>query len=567
MVNFGVLDKIKSRSFYLILSLWLITFIVTLVEYWRNFPLYWAADTYSYMAFIREMATGRLPPQEAWAPVITTTEWHYGPYIVLLGYIHQALAVDPKILLYSSGLLNTAFFIFSAYLFLRSYFDGRTVFFILFSFLFLWGYPLYYIAGMYGISDSYNLFFAPGIAYSLLFTSLFFLKRIKEDKKNVVFCVISGELLFLTHMNMGIFFFIITGLYILFEIDKTKESILRHGVIPPAIFFISLFWPYFSVLDRIMLLIPMGISPLQSFAVSVSNPETALNQSSPLSYFYKKLGDFLLIFGFGIIGVIGLHSLFKQKKIFFPAWFAFCLLWYVLDFPLSLRVILLAGIPLHVGAGILLNKLSQNRESVYLWIGALLFIYLLNLKIIIHLIRKYSQVDPSLTNTMFYRFSGASYVFSLDVGSQILFGAAIIGVLGLTISLKKLSRDDYTRILFVVLILLFTLPAAAKFYDLDTKASPPSLKFIEEYTPPGSVILTDPRTGKHIPGLTGRKVVRVVLPVFFGEETSYEERTDIIEKYNVTHVLINRQREDIRLKFLLIYENENFRLYKITDFF
>ncbi len=111
----------------------------------------------------------------------------------------------------------------------------------------------------------------------------------------------------------------------------------------------------------------------------------------------------------------------------------------------------------------------------------------------------------------------------------------------------------------------------------------PDLSFIDRLTPPEAVVLTDPRTGNGVAGLTGRKVVlpenpdlfllmagdgaRRVRDVrrFFEPGATREKHAAIIERWNASYVLVDRlARPDLpALPWPILYEGGGYVLYDV----
>ena len=111
----------------------------------------------------------------------------------------------------------------------------------------------------------------------------------------------------------------------------------------------------------------------------------------------------------------------------------------------------------------------------------------------------------------------------------------------------------------------------------------PDLSFIERLTPQDAVVLTDPRTGNGVAGLTGRKVVLPENPDlfllmagdgarrghdlrrFFDAATPAEKRTAIALRWGASYVLVDRLAEPElpALPWTIAYEGGGYVLYDV----
>ncbi|RJS75273.1 hypothetical protein CW713_12430 [Methanophagales archaeon] len=90
----------------------------------------------------------------------------------------------------------------------------RIAIFSVMSMLFIWG-PLGRFAGVYKIFAAYDFFFPQGIAYTLLFASLYCLIKAKTDKRYMIFSIVLSVLLFTTHLLTGTLYLILVYLFLI----------------------------------------------------------------------------------------------------------------------------------------------------------------------------------------------------------------------------------------------------------------------------------------------------------------------------------------------------------------
>ena len=111
----------------------------------------------------------------------------------------------------------------------------------------------------------------------------------------------------------------------------------------------------------------------------------------------------------------------------------------------------------------------------------------------------------------------------------------------------------------------------------------PDLSFIDRLTPEDAVVLTDPRTGNGVAGLTGRKIVLPENPdlfllmdgdgarrgrdlrSFFDAATPAEKRAAIVERWGAGYVLVDQLAEPgfPELPFRVVYEGGGYVLYDV----
>jgi hypothetical protein len=138
-------------------------------------------------------------------------------------------------------------------------------------------------------------------------------------------------------------------------------------------------------------------------------------------------------------------------------------------------------------------------------------------------------------------------------------------VLPLQIALADLLERLWTRGAGgrAVLAALLALGAASTLLRIDwlLRREKPDLSFVEKLTPAEAVILSDPLTSNGVAGLTGRKVVMPLHPDlfllmadgpermagvqdFFSASTASARRLEVLRRWHVTHVLIDRLRQE-----------------------
>ena len=516
------LSRIKINKYLLIIII--LSVIIVGSQYIYNLPLKLGInhDFYELLACVLEIAKGQIPPHSALTAENVPNQ-HYGPYIVILGYIYAFTQVNPVILFYLAGIVNIFLFIFFSFKFVKELFGERVALFSVFSMLFLWGVGACW-AGIYAVADGYDYFYPQGVAYTLMFASFYFLIKAKHNYKYMIYCLLASVLLFTTHLLTGFFYFFAVYLYIISEYLHKREINKYHIFAlssPISIFLLSLLWPYYPIGLCVQNSVFSNTSKVVNFSMSEGLlTDTAfieLKQAlSGLPNFVlhgihskTKFGitDYLAIGGVAIAGIIGLWRLFKNKQFFFPILFFFCLAILVLKIvPLPWRFLFFSMIPLHIGFGILIEGWHKELKEF--------------------------KSEPKKIMTFI--------IIILILLSSVL-----------TVGYRTLRQDNI---------------------------EPINMKFIEDHTNPNAVILTDGLTGFAIPGLTGRKIVypirgsmlmtdfyerETAIKTFFDTNNTEEDRTKILNRYNVSHILINKEKMDIRLPYLIEYEDNKYLLYTV----
>lgn len=498
-----------------------ISFVILFLEYVYYYihPIFGdGGDVYQHLACIREISKGVIPPHN---PITASNvpDVHYGPYLVLLGYIYALTQINPIILLYIAGLINLCLFIFFAFKFIKEVLGERIAILSVICMLFVWG-PWGAFAGVYKIFAAYDFFYPQGVAYTLLFASLYCLIRAKIDKRYMIFSIILSVTLFTTHLLTGIFYLFLIFLFLLADCYKTKMFDKSYHLfligLPIITFLISLLWPFYPVLDAFLVRSPHasvtlgGILSFNTSSLIIVPEKYSGNIFYSLAYIflnkYRPFGviHYPVVAGFACFGIVGLWRLIKEKRIFLPLWFIFCFLMVIILAPFYERFFLFSLIPLHIGFGILLDK--------------------------------------------FFR-TGKKKVLAYFVVSLLVLSFLTTGLVEYTLSHKTDLNYD----------------------------------FIIDNTERDSVIISDKYTSWKIPALTGRKVIYGLhgcfypnndserlkaINTFYNPNTSNKERYEILKQWNVSYVVINTKTKPLKLLYPVKYQDNRFILYdcKNIDF-
>ena len=146
-------------------------------------------------------------------------------------------------------------------------------------------------------------------------------------------------------------------------------------------------------------------------------------------------------------------------------------------------------------------------------------------------------------------------------------------------ALPGLTRDRRARVVLVAALCAGGASAALRVRWVLGQERP-DLSFLPPLVPEDAIVLSDPRTSNAVAGLTGRKVVapegpdvflilaggyqrtldadRFLLPT-----TSEAERRSILDRWHVTHVLVDRLAGGPALGYHVLYEGGGFALYDV----
>ncbi|MDL1968669.1 MAG: hypothetical protein LWW97_09025 [Deltaproteobacteria bacterium] len=470
------------------------------------------SDIYQHMACILEISKGMIPPNN---PITTSSapDVHYGPYLVVLGYVYRFTQIDVITLLCIAGLINLPLFIFFSFQFIKEKLGKEVALFSIISMLYVWGIWGHY-AGIYKIFISQNQFYPQGIAYTLLFASLCCLTRAERDRKYMLFAIILSVLLFTTHLLTGVLYLVLIFLLLLSDLYKTRTFNIKYHCflicLPVLTFLLSLLWPFYSVLEAFQPHSVQQVSGTIGDIIIQVNSSTIIIPEKYSSnfllswvhiftnYYHYGVMHYPVVGGLACFGLIELYHLVRKKRLFFPLWFIFCFLMVIGPISFSHRFFLFSLIPLHIGFGIILYKFFKENTSKN-------FIYLM------------------------------------------------IGIL-----------------------LLSVITTGVVEFALYYREPPPNYDFIFNNTEQDSVILSDIQTSWKIPALTGRKVIyglhgcgfpenqserKNALITFYDSNTTIEEQSNIIKKYNISYILVDHKIKQNIFSYPINYQDDQFTLY------
>ncbi len=504
---------IKGTSKYVIFLLILI-FLVNFAGIPNTFS--YSDDIWAHTAVINEFSENPFSPHDPFYG----SEYHghlYRPYLFGLGLIKKIFDLDVFSVVFLASAINICLLFVGIYYFTREYFNDKVQpIYTIIIMLFFWGMSLThsneYSFKMLTIGTSYPSTFA--FACSLIVFYLV-LKYIKTNRTfYYVASLILGVIIFLSHPFTSSFLFLTVIIIALSEKANIRNKFLIF-FFPFAVLFIASFWPYYSWYNMVLTPVSKTIS-------------TSFENTVPI--FYSL--DALLLQGLLLfVGTIILLNLFLKKKY---------------------KLIYCGGV-LFILIYIIFGALTITYGGRYLYF----YIFFLHLAIArefrernLFSLNKIKEINRSIIN---YRSN--SYP-QKDMWETILIGtfflSSIIGI-GWTCAPHFVDKQDNKLVIH---------DYVAYKYHIDYG----EYKFLEKEVKHYDIILSDPQTSMVIPTYNGKAVYAdardsfrlfkefltknklennttnetfIDVVIFFQQNTNIETKREIIDKYNVSYILIN----------------------------
>ncbi len=468
-------------------------------------------DAFHHMASVRELARGEFPPRHNMVPGYMH-QGHYGPYLVLLGYLARLTGASCVVVLYAAGVANLLLYLFAFRCLLRRLVGEAAGRWAAVVPLLLWGpWPLGEMnwaslgwPGTTSLAEAYN-FFYPNQAGLILVVAVLALLASEPasgapnriDARTGGLAIVVTALLIATHPLSGLL--LASALVALGTARLVTSRLgLRDAVwlaaLPVGGLLLAALWPYYPVLK---LLPAFTLSWFRSSGVAASSVAARPFGVPPIAAPALSLID---IFGPAGFGLIGLLLLARRKR-------PFALLWFLT----TLAVVVCPYVPL------------RHRFSLFA-------------------------------------------VIPLQLGAAAFFEAVW-------------PRGRAARAVVLAILTCGALSAGFRLeWALDREAV--SLDFVTQATPPDAVMLANPTLSNGVGGLTGRKVVcpqnpdlflilaggaRRILDVerFLEPGRTIAERSAILERWQVTHVLVDRIDGGRSLPYPEVARTDGFILYDV----
>ena len=227
----------------------LLFFIPLAILDYAHFPF---SDGAEHGAAVRALAKNFISPGDPMLDGNYGGSPRYVPSILLMAAFLRLSGLDVLIVIKIFLVLFLLLFIFSVVRFARLYFDSPSgPFCLLASALFLWGTG-WTGANAYMFSAiAYTAYFPSVVSFSLSLAGLYFLlKHLQSGKKGgLVWCSLLGGIAFVNHPLTGGFFFI-AAFFLLFEkVSSYTRCFVLFFFIVAVSFCFSLLWPYYQFFD------------------------------------------------------------------------------------------------------------------------------------------------------------------------------------------------------------------------------------------------------------------------------------------------------------------------------
>jgi hypothetical protein len=467
-------------------------------------------DAQHHIAAVRELAKGEFPPQHnlvaGWLP-----QGHYGPYLVALGLVSRLFGLRPIPLLYAAGIVNLTLFVLLASLVAERLAGTGTGRWAALATVLLWGpwprgafsWPSRGWPGSTSIADVHNYFYPQQAGLCLLLLTLLMVIPSADGAPRPRRLVAA----------LGVAALLIA------------THPLTGLVLVPMLLALAA-----SEMSR-------RDAPATRIAALLLLPAAALAIASFWPY-YSVLGllDAARLPGLTVDPLPEAAPAAIQAPLAAPsAWPA-------------LPVLGILG-PAVVGAVGLAQLVWWRRPFLLLWCGASFLL---------------------------------ATIPQLPLRHRFVFFAALPLQIGACLVLERAWRDGRAGKAFALGLLLAGAVSAAQRIHWLLEREVPDLSFVERLTPENAVVLSDQATSNGVAGLAGRKVVapqnpdvflvasggwQRVLDVrrFLARDATPAERSTILQRWRVTHVLVDRLRSGApELPYPVLADRGGYRLYAVT---
>lgn len=484
-------DPIKIFLFFL--------FLLVIVLSYLGLPWFAWSDGVEHAAAVKELSENFFHPQNPLLPLDGCTSPRFVPSIMVMVLFMKITHAEIYTVIRIFTVIFFFFFCFSVWHFSCNYFKDRDQgVYSLLTLLFLWGKG-WDGANAYMFSVlTWNAYYPSVVSFSLsLLGFSFLLKYLRINLKKYVFVyLVITCLLFLNHPLTGTFYFLSTFLLFLTEKQFTLKtfSVFLFSVFVSAI--VVILWPYYSHLEI----------ALNSIGESMNN---YWDYNFTWNYLYSEQ---FVRGGPALLGIpVLIHYLKKKQHLFMTYGFLACVVVYGLAYFFKLH-------------------LGERYILFIVFFLQIAFSRYLKEKDIISYKSFQTLINP------FTRKGFTTFVAMLGI---------IMGVAWQTAWL----RNQY-------------LPYFVSFsprFHLHRYVNPLSrYDFLKRYLKSGDIVISDLASSWIIPCISDAKIISLfhnnpLVPdsyqrvqdteVFFHPTTSTITRQALIEKYNVSHILINKKIE------------------------
>ena len=322
-------------------------FLLGITLYWYNNATAFSiidSDSWGYLRYIKDALKSVPPPP--FEPDVYTDP-HYGPQMILGGFLQTYLHLNEMVILYSFSLINFGLLLTSMYLFAREKYNEKVgKYFLLLSF-FAWGtFESGYRS--YCLTEIWCFFCIDIFSFSMLFFALFFyVKSLKSHSlKYFSGSVVCGFLCCTNHLVTGV---ILLGIVFCLSVEKvitTRKihSLALFGVFACVTLILTFMWPFYDLFYTFN-----RVRELQELVVGV-----------PPAYFYHPVT--LLARSLGVT-VVGIFFLWKKRDPFVVLLLGGSLLYFFLGFPFYRRFIVPIAFSLHLTIALFLSDYRHTRHT------------------------------------------------------------------------------------------------------------------------------------------------------------------------------------------------------------
>jgi hypothetical protein len=446
-----------------------------------TYPFFDNTDGCEHTAAVKELTYSFTKPHNPLLNLPGRTSPRFVPSVIMMAIVQKIFSPGLFTLIGFSSIASFLLLGVGIYLFSREYFhDAQQPLYTLFCILFLWGKG-WEESNSYMFSSLIPFAYYPSvISFALIPLSLFSLLRYLRGR-NAVYgsaYVLLSSFIVLNHPVTGLIYFLVTLLLLVTEGYGEKKAFTLFAISLLVALGLTALWPYYPFLKSLLFVASGKAKQFWDYEIT---------HAYLYSDLFKRIGPAFL----GIIPLV--YFGMKKEHLFLVLGFLSCLLFYAL--------------------GYLLN-ISLGERFIFF---CMLFSQLAFSRILKLLIEERASFKNSLVANL----------------ATILFLSALVGGMGIQLFL---TGKIY-------------LPPLLK------QSPQPMEKYIvlQKHLHQGDTVLADVFTSWPLPCITGVKVVSLyhnspLIPenaerlsdavTFF---RSPNERKRIVEKYHITHVLINRK--------------------------
>jgi hypothetical protein len=341
-------------------------------------------DAQHHLASVRELARGEFPPRhnliEGYLP-----QGHYGPYLVVLGWVARISGLSPRAVLYAAGLVNLAAFALVFRAVVRELVSPSAGRWAVPAFLLLWGpWPWFVLTwpslgwpGTTSLADVQNFFYPQQAGLVLLLGVVLLASRPLTWARMGALVVVAAGLV-ATHPLTGLAMATALGALALAP-PATARSPRQRGVlllVPAMALAVASLWPYYPVIGLLQAAAHPGLRrpwPAAAPPTAAAATEGAEAAQAPAVAAPRPSPGlpFLSLAGPALAGLIWAARMAWRGRPFLLAWAGLNLgLSMLALLPLHQRFVFFAILPLQLAATGLLDA-AWRRGAPWARAGAL----------------------------------------------------------------------------------------------------------------------------------------------------------------------------------------------------